>query len=68
MKVLVSPDALKGALDQRRFAAAMMAGLQRTMPGVAATACPLADGGEGTRDVVQAALGGDVRTIRVRDA
>lgn len=68
MKVLVSPDALKGALDQRRFAAAMMAGLQRTMPGVAATACPLADGGEGTRDVVRAALGGDVHSIPVRDA
>ncbi len=68
MNVLVSPDSLKGALDQRRFAAAIAVGLQRTMPGVEVTPCPLADGGEGTRNVVRAALGGDVRTIPVRDA
>ncbi|MDA8198708.1 MAG: glycerate kinase [Thermaerobacter sp.] len=68
MNVLVSPDSLKGALDQRRLAAAITVGLQRTMPDAKVTPCPLADGGEGTRDVVRAALGGDLRTIRVRDA
>ena len=68
MNVLVVPDSLKGALDQRRFAAAIAEGFLRTVPDARVTQCPLADGGEGTREVVQAAMGGEVRTIAARDA
>ncbi len=68
MNVLVAPDSLKGALDQRRFAAAIAGGLQRTMPDAKIIQRPLADGGEGTRAVMQAAMGGEVHTIPARDA
>ncbi len=63
MRVLVAPDALKGALSQQRFASAVAAGLRRALAGVEVIGCPLADGGEGTAAVVQAALGG--RWVRV---
>ncbi len=68
MNVLVAPDSLKGALNQRRFAAAIAAGLKRAMPDADVALCPLADGGDGTREVVGGALGGHVRRIVARDA
>ncbi len=68
MRVLVAPDALKGALSQQRFAGAVAAGLRRALADVEVIGCPLADGGEGTAAVVQAALGGQWIRVPARDA
>ena len=61
--VLVAPDSFKGTLAAAEVAAALGAGLRST--GLDAEECPVADGGEGTVDVLISALGGTIRARTV---
>lgn len=63
-RVLVCPDKFRGTLTAAQAAAAIAAGL-RTAGIDDATELPLADGGEGTLDVLLAARGGESREARV---
>ena len=65
LSVLVAPDSFKGTFSAREVAAAIAAGLRDA--GREARELPVADGGEGTMDVLVAALGGEVRTLPVSD-
>ena len=64
-RALASPASLKGVLSAHDAAAALAEGL-RSWAGV--DEVPVADGGEGTLDVLQAALGGRRREAKVSDA
>src|SRR5918994_3122706 len=64
-RALACPASLKGVLSARDAAAALAEGL-RTW--VEVDELPVADGGEGTLDVLQAALGGEWRETEVPDA
>jgi glycerate kinase len=64
--VLVAPDSFKGTFSAVEVADAVSRGLERG--GVAADRCPVADGGEGTLEVLVVALGGEVLRVPVRDA
>jgi glycerate kinase len=59
--VLVAPDSFKGTFTAAQAAAAIAAGLRNA--GREAVELPVADGGEGTMDV----LGGTIATARVTD-
>lgn len=63
--VLVAPDSFKGTLSAEQVASALGAGLLRA--GAQADMCPVADGGEGTLDVLLAAVGGERVTARAHD-
>jgi len=63
--VLVAPDSFKGTLDAAEVAGAVAAGLREA--GRAAVELPVADGGEGTLDVLLRALGGERRPATVSD-
>ena len=63
--VLVAPDSFKGTHSASEVAAAIAAGLRSA--GRDAEELPVADGGEGTMDVLVAALGGEVRKVTVSD-
>lgn len=63
--VLVAPDKFKGTLTAADVAAAIAGGLRAG--GRDAVELPVADGGDGTLDVLVAALGGDVLTATVSD-
>jgi glycerate kinase len=63
--VLVAPDKFKGTFTAAEVAAAVARGLRGA--GREPVELPLADGGEGTMDVLLAALGGERRTARVED-
>jgi glycerate kinase len=63
--VLACPASLKGVLSAREAASALADGL-RTWARV--DELPVADGGEGTLDVLHAALGGEWRETQVHDA
>ena len=65
MHVLCAPDSFKDTASAEAVARAMVEGIDRIGAGVTAEACPIADGGEGTLDVLIAALGGWVveRTV-----
>lgn len=62
-RVVAAPASLKGVLTASEAAAALCAGC--VSAGVECDQVPVADGGEGTLDVVAAALGGARRTLDV---
>jgi glycerate kinase len=62
---LVSPDSFKGTFSATEVAGAIAAGLRGA--GRAAEELPVADGGEGTMDVLLEALGGERRTVEASD-
>jgi glycerate kinase len=65
VRVVASPASLKGALGAAAAAAALAEGFKQG--GVEAIEVPVADGGEGTADVLAAALGGEWRAATVSD-
>ena len=62
---LVAPDSFKGTFDAGAVAEAIAAGIEAG--GGEAERRPVADGGEGTMEVLLAALGGEGRTAAVHD-
>ncbi len=58
MKLLLAPDSFKGSLDAAEVAALLEAQARIVFPDCVCVSLPLADGGEGTMDVLLAALGG----------
>jgi glycerate 2-kinase len=62
---LVAPDSFKGTFSAREVAAAIASGLRAA--GREAVELPVADGGEGTMDVLVGALGGELRTVAASD-
>jgi glycerate kinase len=66
MRVLAAPASLKGALGALEAAAALAEGVRGA--GGEAAELPVADGGEGTLDVLHAALGGEWNEAEVVDA
>jgi glycerate kinase len=65
MRFLVAPDSFKGTFDASEVAEAIASGLEEG--GAEAERCPVADGGEGTMEVVLGALGGERRSASVHD-
>jgi glycerate kinase len=65
VRALACPASLKGVLSAAEAAAALAAGFRAA--GLEADECPIADGGEGTADVLHAAFGGDWREAVVAD-
>ena len=57
MRVLVAPDSFKECMDARSVAEAMRDGIVANVPGSEVHLVPMADGGEGTLDVLAGALG-----------
>jgi glycerate 2-kinase len=66
MRVLIAPDKFKGTLTAAEAAGAIGAGWRSGRPGDGVVEVPLADGGDGTLDVILAARGGCRRWERVR--
>jgi glycerate kinase len=65
LPVLVAPDSFKGTFGAVEVAAALARGLRSA--GREADELPVADGGEGTMDVLASVLGGEMRTVGVSD-
>ncbi|HWC87843.1 MAG TPA: glycerate kinase [Solirubrobacteraceae bacterium] len=63
--VLVAPDAFKGTLTAREVTDAIVRGLEAA--GRPVDPCPVADGGEGTLDVLTVALGGELVAAEAHD-
>ncbi|HVE75244.1 MAG TPA: glycerate kinase [Actinomycetota bacterium] len=58
MRVLVSPTAFKGTLTPSQAAQSISDGIRRADPLIDVVVCPIADGGDGTAEVLVDALGG----------
>ncbi len=68
MRILIAPDKFKGSLDARAVAAEIAAGLRDVLPAAELILQPMADGGEGTAEVICAAANGQWHTCPARDA
>jgi glycerate 2-kinase len=69
VKVVLAPDKFAGTLSGAEAAAAMAAGWSRARPGDEIVCLPMADGGEGTLEVVERAVHGCERvSVEVADA
>jgi glycerate kinase len=64
-KILVAPDSFKGTMSAMEVAAAIGRALSHA--GREVDECPVADGGEGTLEVLLEALGGELRQAPVSD-
>ncbi len=65
MRILVAPDSFKGSLSARQAADAIAAGIRQSIPHAEIVTLPMADGGEGTVDVLLDNLGGSKIPIQV---
>ncbi|OXM42376.1 glycerate kinase, partial [Amycolatopsis alba DSM 44262] len=64
-RVVIAPDKFKGSLTAVEAAQAIAHGVRDALPEAEVSACPVADGGEGTLDVLVAA-GGRLVELPVR--
>jgi glycerate 2-kinase len=63
MKILVAPDSFKGSLSAQAAAETIKEGLRRGWPDLEIKTLPIADGGEGTAEVLVQALSGTWRKV-----
>ena len=68
MKIVVAPDSFKGSMTALQACQAMTGGARRVFPAAEIVELPLADGGEGTLDVVLDAGAGRIFSKVVRGA
>ncbi|MDQ6764573.1 MAG: glycerate kinase, partial [Verrucomicrobiota bacterium] len=67
MRILVAPDKFKGSLGAAAVGANIAAGLRMAIPSAEITLLPMADGGEGTAEVISRARDGEWHTCEVHD-
>lgn len=65
--ILISPDKFKGSLSALQVCEALEKGIKKRRPKTVFTALPLADGGEGTLEVIQQLHGGSWVTVDTVD-
>jgi glycerate kinase len=58
MRILIAPDKFKGVLSAREVAETIAAGLRDVLPKVQIDLVPMADGGEGTTEIICEGAGG----------
>ena len=66
MRIVVATDKFKGSLTARAAGDAIARGLARAFPGAEIDVVPVADGGDGTAEVLVDALGGRLVTSEVQ--
>lgn len=67
MKILLAPDKFKGSLTAHQVCDAMTEGIRLAHPDAEVVALPMADGGEGTAEVLTLATGGTSVRLSVLD-
>lgn len=67
MKILVAPDKFRGSLEAGEVCEAIEKGILQAYPEAQVTAIPLADGGEGTSQILTRQAGGREVMARVTD-
>jgi glycerate kinase len=67
MKIILAPDSFKECLSAQEVAAVWADAAREHWPGAEIVEMPLADGGEGTLDVLAAAMGADICQVSVHD-
>ncbi|MEN9231748.1 MAG: glycerate kinase [Thermostichus sp. DG02_5_bins_236] len=64
-RILICPDSFKGSLTATEAAESIARGIRRVLPAAVVEQIPLADGGEGTLEVLLRVLGGEKKGLWV---
>jgi glycerate kinase len=67
MKFVLAPDKYKGSLSGKEFCTAVESGIRKVFPNCEIVKRPLADGGDGTIDVVAHYLNASQEAVQVKD-
>lgn len=67
MKIVIAPDAFKGSSSAFQIASTMEAGIRTVHPHAEIVQLPMADGGEGTMEILVQATGGSFIEVPVHD-
>lgn len=67
MKILLAPDKFRGSLDAQQVCGAMTEGIRMVSPEIEVVSLPMADGGEGTLDLLLWYSDGKKQTTKVQD-
>ena len=67
MKIILAPDKFRGSLTAAEVCAAMREGIRQVIPGAEIISIPMADGGEGTAEILTLNAGGQMQTVEVLD-
>lgn len=67
MKILLAPDKFRGSLTATEVCEAMSEGIWKALPNAEILAIPMADGGEGTAEILTLNAGGQMHTVLVSD-
>ena len=65
MKIVLAPDSYKGSLSADKVCKAMERGIRCVLPNAEIVHLPMADGGEGTVDILVAATRGELKAVTV---
>src|SRR3989440_12019537 len=68
VRIIIAPDKFKGSLNAREVAENIAKGLLDILPDAKIDIVPMADGGEGTAEVISQALGGSWVNCKAHDA
>jgi glycerate 2-kinase len=68
LKIVIAPQAFKGSASASDVATAIAQGIHRVFPNALLSIVPVADGGDGTLDVLIQAIGGRIHHIRTINA
>ncbi len=68
MKIVIAPNAFKGGLDAFEAAEAIKIGLEKSQLQCETILLPIADGGDGTMDVLVRHFGGELVNCPAEDA
>lgn len=67
LKILLAPDKFRGSLDAPQVCEAMTEGIRMVSPEIEVLSLPMADGGEGTLELLLWYSGGKKQTAKVQD-
>lgn len=67
MKILLAPDKFRGSLTAAEVCEAMSEGIRKALPNAEILAIPMADGGEGTAEILTHNAGGQMHSVSVSD-
>ena len=67
MQILIAPDKFRGSLDALQVCEAVEKGILMAIPSARVIKTPLADGGEGTAEILTLSQGGRFANVRVQD-
>ncbi len=68
MRILIAPDKFKGSLGAKEVGARIAAGWRAALPDAKIQVQPVADGGEGTAEILRESLGGVTAECAAHDA